>query len=67
MNKPTLYRHQAWQNDLARVIEPLASLICAADRPQAAFSAAVAVLLREVEQTNQAAAARCGLFAESAA
>jgi hypothetical protein len=44
-------------SDLQRVIEPLASYICAADKPQTALMSALAVLLREVESTNQAALA----------
>jgi hypothetical protein len=42
-------------SDLERVIEPLASYICAADQPRAALVSALAVLLSEVEQTNRAA------------
>jgi hypothetical protein len=52
-------------SDLARVIEPLASYICAADQPKAALASALAVLLREVEQTNQAATALCGAWARA--
>ena len=50
------------QSDLARVIEPLASYICAAERPRAALASALAVLVREIEQTNQAAAELCGAW-----
>jgi hypothetical protein len=50
------------QSDLARVIEPLASYICAADRPRAALASALAVLVREIEQTNHAAAELCGAW-----
>ena len=42
--------------DLQRVIEPLVNYICAAERPKAAFMSALAMLVREVEATNQAAA-----------
>jgi hypothetical protein len=49
---------QANQLDLERVIEPLASYICATDRPKAALKLALAVLLSQVEQTNQAANTR---------
>ena len=41
--------------ELERVIEPLASYICAAERPQRALMSALEVLLREVEATNRAA------------
>ena len=42
-------------SDLERVIEPLASYICAADQPRATLVSALAVLLSEVEQTNRMA------------
>jgi hypothetical protein len=42
-------------SDLQRVIEPLASYICAADQPRAALVSALAVLFSEVEQTNRVA------------
>jgi hypothetical protein len=47
-------------SDLERVIEPLASYICAADQPRAALLSALAVLFSEVEQTNRAALAHFG-------
>jgi hypothetical protein len=43
--------------DLERVIEPLASYICAADKPKTALMSALAMLFREVECTNRAALA----------
>ena len=42
-------------SDLERVIEPLASYICAADQPRATLVSALAVLLSEIEQTNRMA------------
>jgi len=45
------------QQDLARVIEPLASYICAANRPRAALENALAILLSEVRATNRSARA----------
>lgn len=51
--------------DLERVIEPLASYICAADQPRRALASALAVLFSEVEQTNRAAIAHFGAFAEN--
>jgi hypothetical protein len=42
-------------NNLQRVIEPLASYISATTRPRAALMSALAVLISEVEQTNRAA------------
>jgi hypothetical protein len=41
--------------DLRQVIEPLASYICASDRPRAALSLAFAVLADEVTQLNRVA------------
>jgi hypothetical protein len=43
-------------NELERVIEPLASYICATDEPKSVLMSALAVLLREVNATNRAAA-----------
>ena len=59
------HRLQPADRDLARVIEPLASYICAAEQPRSALASALAVLLREVEQTNHVALAHCGAFAQS--
>ena len=42
-------------SDLEQMIEPLASYICATERPKTALHSALAVLFREVEQTNRAA------------
>ena len=50
------FSESACGNDLERVIEPLANYICAAERPKAALMSALAVLVREVEATNRAAA-----------
>jgi hypothetical protein len=47
------------------VIEPLASYICAAERPHAALKSALAALVRQVEQTNQIANARVAALLES--
>lgn len=49
-------------SDVARVIEPLANYICAADQPRAALASALAILVREIEQTNHAAAELCGAW-----
>jgi hypothetical protein len=46
---------QPVENDLARMIEPLANFICAADRPRQALLSALAVLFDEVKETNRAA------------
>jgi hypothetical protein len=42
--------------DLERFVEPLASYICATEQPRTALMSALAVLFREVEATNRAAA-----------
>jgi hypothetical protein len=52
INRPT--------QGLKGVIEPLASYICAADRPRAALLSVYRALLSEVEQTNRAAQAHFG-------
>jgi hypothetical protein len=49
------------RSDLERVIEPLASYICAAEQPRAALMSALAVLLAEVKQTNRAALSHFGV------
>jgi hypothetical protein len=46
--------HQS-QHHLDEVVEPLASYICAADRPTEALRRVVAKLLEEVKTTNAAA------------
>jgi hypothetical protein len=49
-------------NDLERVIEPLASYLCAADEPKAALRMALSILFSEVQRTNGAARARVAAF-----
>jgi hypothetical protein len=46
-------------NELERVIEPLASCICATEQPKTALKSAVAMLLREVALTQRLAATQC--------
>lgn len=43
--------------DLTRVIEPLASYICASEKPKTALLSALALLCREIEANNRAASA----------
>jgi hypothetical protein len=50
---------------LERVIEPLASYICAADEPRAALISALTVLVHEVCQTNRAASAHLATYLEN--
>jgi hypothetical protein len=53
------------ETELERVIEPLASYICAADQPRAALKSALAALVNEVWQTNRAANAHIATFSEN--
>jgi hypothetical protein len=55
----------ATENELGRVIEPLASYICATDEPKAVLLSALAVLISEVEQTNRAASTCLATFSEN--
>ena len=55
MNAINPLSHGVSESGLNRVIEPLASYICAADRPKAALHRVVAALLNEVEETNRLA------------
>ena len=55
---------RASERELERVLEPLASYICATDRPRAALKLAVAALFQQVEQTNRAASARVAALLE---
>jgi hypothetical protein len=49
--------------DLERVVEPLASYICATEHPQTALRSALAVLLRQVATRNRTANAHFRHFA----
>ena len=55
MNSTNVDSTRTSNRDLAQVIEPLASYICAADRPRETLLSALAALLAEVEGTNRAA------------
>ncbi len=54
MTVTTLKSPRTSDRELAQVIEPLASLICAADRPREALLSALTVLFDEVEGTHKA-------------
>jgi hypothetical protein len=56
---------RASDSNLERVVEPLASFICATDRPRAALASALAILFSEVEQTNRAANAHFATISEN--
>jgi len=60
----TIKRKVGRANDgnLKRVIEPLASYICATEQPKAALLSALAALVYEVEQTNRTARAHVATF-----
>jgi hypothetical protein len=62
MNRANRELKKVSGNDLERVIEPLASYICAADRPRATLMAALAVLFSEVDQTFKTARAQIASF-----
>jgi hypothetical protein len=64
MNDINQTANRTGERDLERVIEPLASYICATDRPQTALKLALSVLLSQVEQTNRIANARVAAFLE---
>jgi len=53
---------RATASDLERVIEPLASYICALDQPKAALNLAYTVLFNEVTQLTRAAKAQVANF-----
>jgi hypothetical protein len=57
MNRFNFVADRSVGKDLERVIEPLAAYICATEQPKTALMSALAVLFREVEATNSAAAA----------
>jgi hypothetical protein len=54
MNTPCIQSQSTSSRELAQIIEPLASLICAADRPREALLSALNVLFDEVEGTHKA-------------
>lgn len=51
-------------SDLERIVEPLASYICATEQPRSVLRSALSVLFREVEATNRAAATHFRNYAE---
>jgi hypothetical protein len=56
MNRFNVTADHSTPQDLERVVEPLAAYICATEQPKTALMSALAVLFREVEATNSAAA-----------
>jgi hypothetical protein len=63
----TIHSDLQWAggSELEQVIEPLASYICATDRPRATLMSALAALYSAVEETNRAANNHFGIFAEN--
>jgi hypothetical protein len=55
MNTINTLARRVSEPGLQNVIEPLASYICAADRPKLVLNRIVAALLNEIEQTNRLA------------
>jgi hypothetical protein len=53
------------ESELKRVIEPLASYLCATDQPRAALHSALKFLFSEVAQTNRVATAHVANFSEN--
>jgi hypothetical protein len=53
---------QPHANDLKRVIEPLASYICAADQPKAVLNLVYSALFNEVARVNRAAREQVAAF-----
>ena len=53
---------QLHANDLKRVIEPLASYICAADQPKAVLNLVYSALFNEVAQVHRAAREQVAAF-----
>jgi hypothetical protein len=62
MNKIIHQSKRTVGSELERVIEPLASYICATEQPYASLKSALAVLFSEVEQTNRTASAHLVTF-----
>jgi len=55
MNANRIQRQSTSNPDLSQVIAPLASYICATDRPRETLFSALAALVAEVKETNTAA------------
>ncbi len=53
MNSIDLQLRSQVRNELARVVEPLASYICATERPREILLSALSALFEEVQATNR--------------
>jgi hypothetical protein len=54
MTAYSIHQQRISKDDLIQAIEPLASMICAADRPREALLSALNVLFEEIEGTHKA-------------
>jgi hypothetical protein len=54
MTTYSIHQQRISRDDLAAVVEPLANMICAADRPREALLSALNALFDEVEGTHKA-------------
>jgi hypothetical protein len=54
MNSTNTQIQKTTNHDLTKVIEPLASYICAADRPRDTLLSALSVLFDEIQGTHKA-------------
>jgi hypothetical protein len=64
MNKVNREPAPAADSALERVVEPLASYICATEQPRAVLRFALSMLKSEVERTNREAGAHIATFWE---
>jgi len=62
MNRVNGEPEQVTESDLKRVIEPLASYLCDPEDPKDALTAALAVLISEVDENCSAANAQIATF-----
>jgi hypothetical protein len=65
MSKVNREQERPSASELERIIEPLASYICATDQPKAALKSALAVLVSEVWHTSRAANAHIVTFSKN--
>jgi hypothetical protein len=65
MNRANIELERTSDSGLERVIEPLASYICATERPRAALMSALVVLVSEVCHTNRTAHLHISTFLEN--
>jgi hypothetical protein len=64
MNRLNCELPQATDRGLQRLVEPLASFICATEQPRVSLTLALGVLLSQVDELNRAASAYVGCAGE---